>query len=245
MAIARVTIVRGTEAPVGEGDNCPVRCLVRHHDGGLQVAIVKRLPLVGVAAEAFCALLLRGWGLTVPEPAIADLGPEIAFASLDIAYPNLKHRLGWSEELPDAAKGALVQWAGRVVASFSDTPKALSVDEAIDNRDRNLGNILWDGENVAWIDHERVLGLSTLPDRNKLADLLQISGLDYSGVQAAAIGIALSLGQSAVSDAEAECRSLPVSDFATFLATRLRPLANRVLQRFPQPDDLLLPREQA
>lgn len=236
MSIETVTIVSGTESPVGDGINCPVRCIVRFPDHSIRNAIVKRLTAQGVAAEAFCALLLRGWGLSVPQPAL--VAGEIAFASLDVGYPNLKQRIGWSENLPAVIKHVMTIHGARLVAGITETPRALAVDEAIENRDRNLGNILWDGSNVAWIDHERAFGLGPEPDGNKLATMIVGSGVDYSGVQAAAVAVSLSLGAQAVSDAESDCGELDVDNFAAQVTARLGPLAGRVLQRFPQPDDL-------
>lgn len=237
MSIENVTVVPGTETPVGDGINQPIRCIVRFSDQSIAKAIVKRLTAQGVAAEAFCALLLRGWGLSIPQPALV-VG-EIAFASLDVGYPNLKQRIGWSETLPDVVKNVLAIQGAKLVASLADTPRALSADEAIDNRDRNLGNILWDGSNVAWIDHERTFGLGPEPDGNKLATMIVGSGVDYTGIQAAAVAVSLSLGATAISDAVNDCGALGVGNFAVEVASRLGPLANRVLQRFPQPIDLL------
>lgn len=237
MSIETVTLVPGTETPVGDGINQPVRCLVRFSDQSTRRAILKRLTAEGVAAEAFCALLLRGWGLSVPQPAL--VAGEIAFASIDVGYPNLKQRIGWSETLPHAVKQALATHGSKLVASLADSPRALAADEAIDNRDRNLGNILWDGSNVAWIDHERAFGLGPEPDGNKLAAMIVGSGVDYTGVQAAAVAVSLSLGVDAISDAVSDCGVLDVGNFATQVTARIGPLASRVLQRFPQPVDLL------
>lgn len=237
MSIENVTVIAGTETPVGDGINQPMRCLVRFPDQSIQAAIVKRLTAQGVAAEAFCALLLRGWGLSVPQPAL--VAGEIAFASLDMGYPNLKQRIGWSETLPDAVKKVLVIYGAKLVAGLADTPRALAADEAIDNRDRNFGNILWDGNNVGWIDHERAFGLGPEPDDNKLATMIVTSGVDYTGIQAAAVAVSLSLGAQAINDAVTEYGILGVESFAAQVTARLGPLASRVLQRFPQPIDLL------
>lgn len=237
MSIETVAVVPGTETPVGDGINRPVRCIVRFADQSIRAAIVKRLTPDGVAAEAFCALLLRGWGLSVPQPAL--VAGEMAFASLEVTYPNLKQRIGWSENLPDSVKRALFIQGAKLVSSMGDTPRALSADEAIDNRDRNLGNILWDGSNATWIDHERAFGLGPEPDGNKLATMIVGSGLDCSGIQTAAVAVSLSLGAQVVAEAVGHCDGLNVSNFAAQVTGRLSLLANRVLQRFPQPADLL------
>ena len=239
MSISIVTLVSGTEQSVGDGITAPVRCLVRYPDQSLRPAIFKRLEPEGVAAEVFCALLLRGWGLLVPDPAIV-LGDSIGFASIDVGYPSLKQKIGWSSTLPPQVRLILEHSGAKLVAGFADTPKAISVDEAIDNRDRNLGNLLWDGSTVTWIDHERCFGRENLPDINKLVGLVLASGLDHSEIQRAAIGIALTLGRQVIKDAEAACGTLSVANFATEVSSRLGPLATKVLQRFPQPQDLLV-----
>jgi hypothetical protein len=211
---------------------------VRFGNDSIQRAVVKSLPLVNLAAELFCAVLLRGWGLSVPDVAIVR-GEPLRFASLDSGYPSLKQRIGWSESLPPAVKQILEMHGARLVAGFADTPRALAADEAISNRDRNLGNIVWDGDAVNWIDHERVLNLHELPDRNLLAERVTITG-NAKRLQEAAVAIALTLGKQAVDSALHECSTLDdANGFADQIAKRLSPLASLVLKRFPQPDDLL------
>lgn len=236
MTLPTVVVIAGTCTKVGEGITAPSRCIVRMPDYSVRAAIVKQLSPAGVAAEAFCALLLRGWGLNVPEPAL--VATPLAFASMDTTYPNLKQRIGWSETLPAPVKVALEQHGARLVAGFSATPLALAADEAIDNRDRNLGNILWDGQDVAWIDHERALGVEPMKDRNILAEMVQVLP-DYSGVQKLAVSLALNLGRQAVTDAAAETSALAgTAAFATAVGARLVDLADSVLKRFPAPRDL-------
>lgn len=238
MAIDLVSIIEGTDTPVGDGINTPVRALVRFDNNSIQRAIVKTLPPANLAAELFCAVLLRGWGLAVPDVAIVR-GEPARFASLDTGYPSLKQRIGWSETLPPVMRQVLEQHGAKLVSGFTDTPRALAADEAISNRDRNLGNILWDGAAVNWIDHERVLGLHELPDRNLLAEMATLTG-NAKRVQEAAVAIALALGQHAVGSALRECASFDgANGFADQIGKKLTPLAMLVLKRFPQPDDLL------
>lgn len=237
MAIATVTIVPGTEILIGEGVNNPFRCVVRFPDQSIKAAVVKAMAPQAVAAEVFCACLLRGWGLSVPEPAIVT-GPPMAFASMETGYPNLKQRLGWTDRMPPLLQQRIVAQGARIVAGLQDTPRALAADEAIDNRDRNLGNILWDGATVSWIDHDRALGVVPAEDANRLAQFVIMGATDFAPIQRAAVAIALMLGPQAVAEAEDECEGLAVSSFANLVAGRLGPLATRVLNRFPQPADL-------
>ncbi len=238
MAFELVSIIEGTETPVGDGINAPVRALVRFDNNSVCRAIVKILPPANLAAELFCSVLLRGWGLAVPDVAIVR-GEPARFASLDTGYPSLKQRIGWSETLPLDVRQVLEQHGAKLVSGFADTPRALVADEAISNRDRNLGNILWDGTAVSWIDHERVFGLHNLQDQNLLAVMANISG-NAKRIQEAAVAIALSLGQQAADSALRECDSFDdANGFADQIQKKLAPLAMLVLKRFPQPNDLL------
>lgn len=225
---------------MGEGVNGAQRALVRYPDGATRVAVVKRLDERSIAAEAFCSLLLRGWGLNVPDPAIVG-NPPVAFACVDVKYPNLLRRVGWSQKLPPQVRVVLEQSAAKLVATFAQTPLALAADEAIRNLDRNFGNILWDGNEVAWIDHERALGATAqaMPDLNKLAGIALASG-DHARIEAAAVAASFTLSATVVDDARKHCSALGDSaGFAAQVSQRLTNLASAVLARFPQPNDLL------
>lgn len=240
LSLPTVEVISGTESLIGEGKSGALRCLVRYADNSTRAAVVKRLPPANVAAEAFCALLLRGWGLNVPEPALVT-GPPVAFACIEMSYPNLKQKIGWSDSYPDTYKELMIQFGSKLVASFSQTPLALAADEAIENRDRHLGNILWDGNEAAWIDHDQALRVWTFPldDRNKLADIAVLSG-DHLKVQRSAIALSFTLGQQAIDDAMIHCSHVAEApQFASQVAGRLAHLAGVVLAQFPQPRDLL------
>jgi hypothetical protein len=191
-----------------------------------------------LAAEVFCAHLLRGWGLKTPDVAIVQ-GTKLALASLDTGYPNLKQRINFQDSLPNTIKKLLERQGAILVASFPETPRAIAVDEAIANRDRNLGNILWDGTNVAWIDHDRALGLTNDLDLNKLANLVLMSGTGHGKIAASAVQSALQLFSDSVAEAVRECAGLDVGEFGVQVSGRLAQLAQKVLERFPIPDDLL------
>lgn len=235
-----VELIAGTETPVGTGLTGAQRALVRFPDGNARAAIVKRMGTRAIAAECFCSLLLRRWGLNVPEPAIVG-DPPMAFACMDVSYPNLLQRVGWSSTLPPQVRSVLEQAAARLVAGFAQTPLALAADEAIQNLDRNLGNILWNGNEVAWIDHERALGASNEPmaDVNKLAGLALMSG-EHDRIAAAAVTASFTLSPAAVQEAERICSThADTAGFSSVVSERLKHLANAVLSRFPRPSDLL------
>lgn len=240
MELPVVDLVAGTETPVGTGVTGAQRALVRFPDGQVRAAIVKRMEVRAIAAECFCSLMLRRWGLNVPEPAIVG-SPPVAFACIDVNYPNLLQRVGWSTALPPQVRAVLERSAARLVASFAQTPLALAADEAIKNLDRNLGNILWNGSEVAWIDHERAVGACREPmaDANKLATLAVMSG-EHERIAAAAVAASFTLSPTAVDEAERVCSvHMDAAGFSSVVSEKLRHLANAVLARFPQPSDLL------
>lgn len=237
MNLRKVKVVANTEIPIGIGKMGAVRCLVEFEDGSTHAAILKRMDSVKIGAEIFSAILLRAWGLPVPEPLLVDESP-VAFASLDVDYPNLYQRLGWSNDLPDSVKESLLKQAASWLLDLESTALAVTADEAINNRDRNIQNILFDGKSVAWIDHEHTFGLSELPDANKLATLLQ-NDKNWAKIQNSAVAVALTLARMAVEESVQICSVLDVSAFESFVVPRLSPLANMVLRRFPAPNDLL------
>lgn len=238
MEIREVKLISGTETPVGDGLSKPIRALVRFEDMSSALAIVKTLDAKGFSAEIFCSILCKLWGLNVPEIAVVADKPN-TLASIDTTYPNLKQSIGWSESLPEDLRKALELQGCALVSSFPTTPTALAIDEAINNRDRNFGNILWDGNDVAWIDHERSLGFKSEADQNKLVNMAVVSG-NKDRVQAAAVAISLALSSDAiVSTHEALKEFDNANDHAAFTKERVKKLSALIVDRFPKPMDLL------
>lgn len=237
MKLETARLVRGSETPAGDGLQGAMRCVLTLQDGSKRAAIIKRMARQSVLAEAFCALLLRGWGLSVPDPYLVDEGDTISFASADATYPSLKQRLGIGGIPPGPAFDAVLKVAVHIVAQVSQTPVALMADEAIDNRDRNLGNILWDGQDVAWIDHELTLGLAQhMDDFNKLAAMVGATQ-QASPVKTSAIAAWMAVDRSTPAAAAQLCTD--TEEFAALVTNRLNGLGTRILSRFPAPQDLL------
>ena len=237
MKLRTGTLVPGTETPICTGTTHPppVRAAIRV-DGTVHAAIVKRLRHEVVLAECFCALLLRGWGLPTPEPILVFEGGTLIFASIDIGYPNLAQRLGFSSGMPFAEQQILQSAGAAIVCTWDDAPMATAIDEAIANADRNLGNLLWDGADHAYIDHERTLGLIA-QKANLLAELAKIAG-KAEQIERGAISSALALDGKLPS----KIAALGDGDFAGFVdyvEKRLNGLPARILNRFPKPLDLL------
>ena len=234
MKIRTAELITGSEQPVGEGITSPVRAVLRVDDQILN-GIVKSISLEKIAAECLCAVLLRHWGAPVPEPIIV-VGNPIKFASIDVGYPNLKQRIGFTDQLSQAEQNALIKFGGDLISKCESTPLVIAADEAIGNFDRNLGNILWDGSQVAFVDHERSLGLENDPDLNKLA--LIVSNADnLSSIQTSAVAIALTLSIDIMKSIKSS--DVDVSAHSEYLSSRITKLASQVLSRFPEPKDLL------
>jgi hypothetical protein len=144
--------------------------------------------------------------------------------------------------LPDGpGKDAAVRIAMQLACGLPTAPLAAACDEAIDNRDRNLGNILWDGRDEAWIDHAMALGQGgAFPDRNLLCHLAMVIGQEERFCRATvAHSFALERTTASSGDAALLTSPLGVTNLGPFVAARLATIGNRLLARFPIPPDLL------
>ncbi len=239
MHLEIATLVPGTETPAGDGISGALRCVLRLPDGYRCAAVLKRAELAEVIAEAFAALLLKAWGLPVPKPYLIDESGVIAFASADNGYPNLKQHLGLASMPTGPARDAAVRVAMTLATSLPTAPLAAACDEAIDNSDRNLGNILWDGSEEAWIDHALAFSRGS-QDLNKLCAMV-IGMPNQDQFSQAAIARSLLLDRSTPERVEGVVSQsvLGESHLASFVAGRIVGLAPRLLARFPGPPDLL------
>lgn len=240
MKLEIADLVEGSESPAGDGITGALRCVLVTSGGARRAAILKKGPIDQIAAESFCALLLKAWGLNVPDPFLVRLTADIGFASADVGYPNLKQSLGVGAIPHGPARAAAELIACKVAAEFRSTPIALAADEAIGNRDRNLGNILWDGRQEAWIDHAMCLDAgSDMADVNKLAIIVQQTD-KVDAIARSAVAQALALDASAIVPAdEAVQASLGHTGSAEFVARRIVQLATRIVDRFPVAGTLL------
>ena len=234
MILKTATIVEGTEVTINEGVTHPIRAVVRFENSTYN-AVIKTLPIEHIAAECFAALLLDGWSVPVPQPLLIE-GSRLRFGSLDDGYPNLKQKIGWSDSFDDGQKNSLYRLGALILAEFEETSLVICADEAIGNFDRNLGNILWDGSNIAFIDHERAFGLGNDQENNKLATLLINFSDKSKEIQTSAVARALAFNVQILD--LIECGSLNTSELKNYVSARVNSLATRVLKRFPQPQDL-------
>lgn len=234
-------LVPGTEVPAGDGINGALRCLVRVRGRPIS-AYLKRGKRSEVLTEAFCAVLLTGWGLRVPQPYLVREGDTLAFASANAGYPNLAQRLGIRQLADDSPELQAAEiMASYLVCTFGSTPLAIAADEAIANTDRNFGNVLWDGTNEAWIDHAYSLGNhGDRDDINKLCMMACACG-EHDRIQKGAIAEWAAADRSLPQRAADLVASMAgdMSGSAEFVRQRLSNLGCRLIARFPAPDDLL------
>lgn len=228
-------IVKG--AKIGEGITEPCRAVVRI-DGADLAVILKELAMPAVAAECFAALLLREWGLNVPEPVLVDMNGVLAFGSVELIYPSLHQKFQY-ELIPDELKQQVLAHMATIIGQWKQTPLAIAVDEVIGNKDRNIGNLLWDGGEPYFIDHERCFDLVNLPDMNKLVELLKKGNFDVTSILQAAVTAAQALTLGVMQEAEVASAHLDTSGYSDYIKSRMPNLVMLVLNRFPQPQDLL------
>lgn len=118
---------------------------------------LRKLPAPELLAECYSTVLGRSHGLPIPKPflvsdprgLIQSPGDLPLFGSLDAEHPSLRQRIENAAE--HSIMTDLLKWpALRPCGCF---------DEQMGNPDRNLGNLLFDGENE-WvaIDHAHALG---------------------------------------------------------------------------------------
>lgn len=121
-------------------------------------AYVKRMGDTTFLIELVCALLGRDLGLPIPEPVIAfsEDGSEVLFASVEVKYPDLSKRLNISNhQVQNTLNNTQIL---KALSEWDLIVDAVSFDEWIANDDRNIGNILYDGEKAfVLIDHDRAM----------------------------------------------------------------------------------------
>lgn len=230
-------MIPGTEVPIDEGITAPFRCIAIV-DGERVAVVAKRIINAGIERECVCAVLFRAWGISAPEPLLLRRADgTVLFASLDEGYPNLKKALAISRDLPEEKLNRLTWLASKIICSWEDAPRVLAGDEIVENGDRNLGNFLWGGGNEhMYIDHERALGGAPF-DENLMVRYAvaaeQKDAMCNGATTFANMGIAANL-----SGLEQHAGL----DFGWALAqvqTHIVGLAQRIIERFPWPDDLL------
>lgn len=243
MNVEWATVVPGSETPAGDGISGAQRCVLVLANEALVGAVLKKDPPEQVYAEVLCGRLLQSWHLPVPDPYLVQDGPNVWFASADAGYPNLKKRVGLDLfPIGSPAHTAAMFLACQLAKSLPTAPLAAVADEAIDNRDRNLGNILWDGTDEAWIDHALALGNGAAkPDVNKLCQMAVGTG-DYTDFMNAAMGLWPMLNGAEV---DKHTASLSIyygtSAWRSYIANRLSTLGMRLVSRFPSPPGLFNP----
>lgn len=134
-----------------------------------QVAVVLKpsLPVYEMTREFFSACVASLLDLPVPSQYLVldkNTG-TIMYACGFLQHPNLCQLFGQSDLLAKDVINKLYSWK-----NFSKTEV---FDELIQNTDRNLGNILWAGDqNYVLIDHGLTFG-SRPPDGTSLNKLIQ------------------------------------------------------------------------
>lgn len=235
--LLRARLIDGTEVAVGEGTMDAIRCILEDEQGKKIRVVLKDCSQEYVAAEAIASLLLSGWGLPVPQPYLTLKQGKLCFASADVGYPNVLKFVGWSENHPPQAQLVLGQIAARIVLGLSSSSLAMACDEAIDNRDRNLGNVLWDGARESWIDHAYCFGLGLEQGNdNKLCAIAKAAGLDGAGALSAAMAMNRDLPE--VVRELIRGSDIDSPSYLDLVVDKLNKIGVSLSARFPKPNDL-------
>lgn len=128
-------------------------------------AYAKKLSDLDFLVEILTALMGIEIGLPIPEPviAISENGREAWFASIDVKHPDLSKRLLIeNNEITNTPKNKSIL---SKLANWMLITDAISFDEWIANGDRNIGNVLYDGQDQFYlIDHNMAMRLPFSPD---------------------------------------------------------------------------------
>lgn len=153
-------------------------------DKSIVSAYVKIIPMRKIIVECICAILGQFLKLPIPEPVITlithdslpNIVPinkyKIAFGSIDSNFPSLRRYVN-DPIVMDKLKNIKLK---KEIGTF---------DEWIGNWDRNIGNMLYGGNNdFVFIDHENALNENLKPDDlARLNQLLNYITANYTESQ--------------------------------------------------------------
>ncbi|WP_334036540.1 HipA family kinase [Alteromonas macleodii] len=149
------------------------------------VGFVKLIDLRKIYVECVCAVIGRELGLPIPKPILVKVPQEslpsevlnkpatLAFASKDAEYPSFRRY--FNNNSTDALDS---------LVKFSKSLDIAVFDEWIGNWDRNIGNILYDGNHEYYfIDHENAIDKNLQPEspalKNQMLDQLASSLTEF------------------------------------------------------------------
>lgn len=142
---------------IGDGVNKSFKCIACCDDEEYPV-VAKYIKGMEILKELICAILGRLINLPIPEPILLlDQHDVFCFGSLDIGHPNLFHKLNIQDPHYIEFHSIIKSWSALESASF--------FDEFIINPDRHSGNLLYNGRDIAMIDHDLSMQLDKVtPD---------------------------------------------------------------------------------
>lgn len=125
---------------------------------GIKSAYIKLIPSNQLVSEIVCALLGRSLNLNIPKPYLVIVNKQELPDSAIWNINAVETAYGFASE--DLQKHSFLHWANRdakikqrLLAWDGYRPSGV-FDEWIANRDRNQGNLLYQGRGVWWlIDH--------------------------------------------------------------------------------------------
>lgn len=134
-------------------------------ESGPKISFVKILPDQQLISEIVCALIGRALGLTIPRPflvkvpreVLPNTGKWVAGITSCLAYGSEDAGLHNFKRFVKTPLGNQARFLA-ILRSWSDFRRVTLFDELIANKDRHLGNLLFDGKDKFWlIDHSHAL----------------------------------------------------------------------------------------
>lgn len=219
-------------AAAGEGIHSAWRCRVRFADNTQGDAYVKDVPPRRMVAEIVAATLAEQLALPVAEPILVIKGDAVLFGAVAVAARTFR------VALQSGGEQALVR-----LRAWPSLMGACGFDDWVANPDRNMGNMLHDGNKMFWlIDHEFALADGLLDDA-LTANHLHLAACGGASVKE--IDVRLRPARLAVAQAQSVAALKAVADrlndlplphageMLDFLRRRQSHLRALVLQRMP------------
>lgn len=155
-----------------EGSNQIWTGFVATNHGELPAYIKKCRFSDGIAIELITALLGIYLDLPIPRPIVVRIEPghpQIPVSQTSYLFGSEMYQMPSFERF--IRDNAISE---ECLMDYEGLPQILSFDELVANCDRHRGNILYDGENYRFIDHEGCFSTKQNP-RSPLHDMLKLN----------------------------------------------------------------------
>lgn len=160
---------------INNTSNTTYKVLAKIDNGESTTAYAKVLSELCIAKEILAYLVGNEIGIQIPEPCLLEMSKRLINQPSDERIlcfgSNAKNNSGYERFL--TSDKAFEEF----ISSYNKTFDVCIFDEWLINIDRNYGNILIDGGDIWFIDHEKILdsdaNVEALARTNSLFDIVQ------------------------------------------------------------------------